>query len=118
MAIAAIVSAMVNVILNYVFIPMLGYIAAAYTTLISYLVLASLDYFYMLRICKQHDIDKNLYSIKWLIALFIVFAALAFTAMCLYNYPIIRYAIILCVFVCMFVFKNKLIELFDMIKRT
>lgn len=118
LAIAAIVSAMVNVILNYVFIPMLGYIVAAYTTLISYLVLASLDYFYMLRICKQHDIDKNLYSIKGLIAVFIVFAALAFTAMCLYNYPIIRYAIILCVFVCMFVFKNKLIELFDMIKRT
>ena len=82
------------------------------------MVLVSLDYFYMLIICKQHDIDKNLYSIKGLIAVFIVFAALAFTAMSLYDYPIIRYAIILFVFVCMFVFKNKLIELFNVIKRT
>lgn len=117
LAIAAIVSAIVNVILNYIFIPRFGFIAAAYTTLISYLLLAGLDYFYMIRICKKENIDENLYSIKGLIAVFVVFAVLAFTAMSLYNYPIIRYTIILCVFLLMFMFRNRLIELFKTIKR-
>ena len=104
-------------ILNYIFIPRFGFIAAAYTTLISYLLLAGLDYFYMIRICKKENIDENLYSIKGLIAVFVVFAVLAVTAMSLYNYPIIRYTIILCVFLLMFMFRNRLIELFKTIKR-
>ena len=39
MAVASIVAAVVNFVLNYFFIPRYGYIAAAYTTYISYLVL-------------------------------------------------------------------------------
>lgn len=117
LAVAAILSAVVNIILNYIFIPRFGFVAAAYTTLISYFVLAGIDYIYMLKICKEHDIDKNIYSIKALIAVFVVFAALGFTAMSLYDYPVIRYVIIAVVFILMFIFRKKLIALYKGLKK-
>lgn len=117
LAIAAIVSAAVNVILNAVFIPVFGFVAAAYTTLASYFILASVDYLYMLRICKQHDIDKNLYSIKGLIGVFIIFAGLGFLAMSLYNLPLIRYSIIAVVFGFLIMYRTRLMEIYKNLKK-
>ncbi|MFR8120523.1 MAG: polysaccharide biosynthesis C-terminal domain-containing protein [Waltera sp.] len=53
LTLAAIFSAIINVILNAIFIPKFGFVAAAYTTLASYLILAILDYVYMRVICKK-----------------------------------------------------------------
>lgn len=117
LAIAAIVSAIVNVALNAIFIPVFGFVAAAYTTLASYFILASVDYWYMLRICKQHDIDKNLYSIKGLIGVFLAFAGLGLLAMSLYNWPVIRYSIIAIVFVVLILHRKKLITIYRNLKR-
>lgn len=117
LAIGAIVSAVINIILNYIFIPRFGFVVAGYTTLISYLLLALIDYLYMLKICREHDIDKNLYNIKGLILVFIVFAGLGFTAMSLYEYPLVRYLIITIVFILMIIFRKKLFELYKVMKR-
>lgn len=114
---AAIVSAIANVILNYIFIPRFGFIAAAYTTLASYILLASIDYLYMLEICKSHGIDKNVYNIKGLIVIFFVFMGLGFSAMSLYNYSIVRYSLVAFSFALMFVFRNKLIALYKILRR-
>ena len=43
-----------NIVLNYIFIPKIGYGAAAYTTLISYIVVALCHYFATLRIIKRN----------------------------------------------------------------
>ena len=43
-----------NIVLNYIFIPKMGYGAAAYTTLISYIVVALCHYFATLRIIKRN----------------------------------------------------------------
>jgi O-antigen/teichoic acid export membrane protein len=43
-----------NIVLNYIFIPKVGYGAAAYTTLISYIVVALCHYFATLRIIKRN----------------------------------------------------------------
>lgn len=109
---AAIFSAIINVILNAVFIPKFGFIAAAYTTLVSYFILAGIDYIYMRIICKKNNIESNLYDINRLLLLFVIFAFVGFFAMSLYNYPIVRYAIIIVVFIIIFIFRERLIELF------
>lgn len=80
------VAAVVNVVLNFILIPRYGYVAAAYTTLIGYLILFAVHY----------TIDriigyKNVYNDK------VVFFALAFfliqqpVLLYLYRHMIIRY---------------------------
>ena len=117
LTLAAIFSAIVNVILNAIFIPKFGFVAAAYTTLASYLILAVLDYVYMRVICKKKNVDSNLYNIKGLVLLFVVFGFIGFLAMSLYNYPIIRYSIITVVFIIMFIFREKLMKLFKSVQK-
>ena len=117
LAFAAIISALINVVLNYIFIPKFGFIAAAYTTLISYLLLAFIDYLFMIRICKCHNLDKNIYNINGLIFIFLIFTCLGFMAMFLYNHPFIRYTIIITVFIFIFIFRSKIIRLFEIVKR-
>lgn len=89
MAIASVVAAAVNYVLNYFFIPRIGYLAAAYTTLIGYFCLLAIHMFVVYRLGL-----KDVYSYK-LIAL-IVLAGSAFTVLItlLYSYNIIRYIFI------------------------
>lgn len=117
LAVAAVIAAVINILLNYLFIPMFGFIAAAYTTLASYLVLAFMDYFYMVKVCRDHNIDKNLYNIKGLVLVFLVFSGLGFLAMGLYEYPLIRYLIILIVFILMILFRNRLSQIYKIVRR-
>ncbi len=49
----AIASAMINVVLNYICIPQFGYLAAAYTTLVSYCFYSVSHYVYMRRVVKK-----------------------------------------------------------------
>lgn len=117
LAVATIFSAIINVVLNYFFIPIYGFVAAAYTTLASYLILATMDYFYMLILCKKHNIDSKIYNIKWLIVLLLIFGGISALAMSLYYLPLVRYGIILIVFVLLFANKKRLINLYGMLKR-
>ena len=116
LAIAAVASAGVNIILNYFFIPKYGFVAAGYTTLISYAFLAWIDYLYMLKICKKHDIDKKVYSIKGLIGVFGIFSAVGFLVMSLYRLPIVRYSIILGVFLILYIFRKKIMKNLNLLK--
>ena len=52
MAMASAIAALVNYILNYVFIPIYGYIAAAYTTYVGYLILLIIHMGYVKKIGK------------------------------------------------------------------
>ena len=56
-AVSSIFAAIVNYILNYVFIPRFGYIAAAYTTFASYLLLMLFHY-----VAVNHVIGERVYS--------------------------------------------------------
>lgn len=69
--IASVVSAIVNVVLNYICIKKFGYIAAGYTTLIANVLLVSMHYYNMRKIepCKIFDSRFILCSIIGLSAL-------------------------------------------------
>ena len=51
--IASITGAVLNVMLNYIFIKIYGYYAAAYTTLICYIIYSVSHYIFMTKICKD-----------------------------------------------------------------
>ena len=86
-----------NVLLNYIGIKMFGYIAAAYTTLICYVLFALGHYIYTMRCLRKADKNANLFQSNRLIILsagVIIFGLLiSFT----YDQILLRYGIILCV---------------------
>ena len=86
----SVLTSIINIVLNFVFIKQFGYIAAAYTTLISYLILLILHYIGMRIVDK-----RNFYDIKTLfitsILLFIIALIYVFTN----NNFILRYSILI-----------------------
>lgn len=89
MAIATGVTATLNVLLNYLFIPLVGYIAAAYTTLACYIVLYAIHYFLYLRLRIGHIYDDRFI---FLLSIFMIITS--FFIQFLYKKTIIRYSIL------------------------
>lgn len=62
-AFASVLCAICNIILNLIFIPLYGFSAAAYTTLISYLFFSLLHYCFYRKTCKQELANIKIYNI-------------------------------------------------------
>ncbi len=81
--------AIVNIVLNYIFIPKYGYMAAAVTTLVGYIIVAACHYLVGYKILK-----KNIYDIKMILAYLAILGLGAVLATFLYGVnPIIRYVV-------------------------
>lgn len=63
-AIATSVAALINIIGNAFFIPIYGYKAAAYTTLVSYVVLTVMHYFFLTFLFKKNIYELNMFIIS------------------------------------------------------
>lgn len=109
-AVATCVGAVLNIILNYIFIPMCGYVAAGYTTLFCYIVYSLCHYLFMCRICRKELDAKSPFNGKLLLAISIGFVGFGFAIMITYNYPLIRYGIILAMLAVLFIFRKRLIR--------
>lgn len=91
--VASVITAILNIVLNRIFITFYGYIAAGYTTLICYVIYAMAQYFFMLHICKCKNIP-NPYNggIMWVIAL--CFIVLSIFSEILYKTVLIRFIVL------------------------
>lgn len=84
-AIGTIIAAVINLILNIIFIPKFGFIAAAFTTLFTYFVLMNIHHF-----ITRVFLKTNFYAHKFLYLCFFATTGIAAIFMCLYDYLIIR----------------------------
>lgn len=92
----AVIVAILNVILNYIFIPIFGYMIAAYTTLISYVMWAILQSYWCKKICYMNNIKSNtLFDDKSLFAIAVITIMLCLFGTLLYNRTPLRYIFIL-----------------------
>lgn len=89
--IATIVSAVINLALNYICIPRYGYMAAAYTTLVCYICYAAGHYFIMRFLCRTHYHTQRVFHPGKLILASILVSAGAFGVIHLYAYPWLRW---------------------------
>lgn len=103
-------SAVLNIILNALLIPPFGFVAAGYTTLVSYIVFAAANYFTMKVVLNRRGLNSNIYDLRALILICIVFIALSFTATILYSLPIVRYMIVAVVLLALLIKRNALIR--------
>lgn len=95
MSCATIIAAALNVVLNYWAIPIFGYIACAYTTLLCYMVYGFAHYLFMNRI-KTHDGvvgEHHIYNLKNICIVYGAVILLCVIQMGLYNTVIARYAL-------------------------
>ena len=110
MAVISVIAAIINIGLNIWFLPGYGYMAAAYTTLISYICLMLMHYITICRIGY-----KDLYDIKFILLTLIVFGIFVFTMVIFYEMFLVRiFILIICIFIFLSVcikYRNKIILL-------
>jgi len=114
---ASCITAILNIILNIIFMPIFGFVAAGYTTLVCYIVLAVMHYIFMMKVCKNEGVAENIYDIKYMIILGVVIAVISLVFMMLYEVEILRYIIILSMIVVLIWKRNFLIQLVKSIKQ-
>lgn len=104
--IASISTGILNIGLNYIFIPIFGYIAAGYTTLICYLLQAIMDYaisYYFLR--------TNVYNMRYLTLISIIVVILSLSVLYVYQlHYLVRYSMILLILVVVYIKKKEIIS--------
>lgn len=102
--VASVVAASINVVLNYLFIPEYGYIAAAYTTLFSYILLALMHY---LNLCRVQEV--KIYDLSFFAKISLVVVIFSLMTNLLYIYIVIRYSVIIVLIVVFAVFNERII---------
>ena len=91
---SSIIAAIVNLILNYICIKTFGYMAAAYTTLIAYIVLAGTQAMFARKITFKKTGRKSIYNDNAVFIMAILTIIAALFGLFLYHYTWLRYTII------------------------
>lgn len=111
-AFASMSAAVANIVLNYIFINLYGYIAAGYTTLISYILYALGHYFFMKKVCKKHANGFEYYDIKNIFKISMVFVIISLMIIPLYKFVVIRYVLISLILIICVLKRKQILKLF------
>lgn len=109
-------AAFLNFILNYILIPIYGFVAAGYTTLASYIVFALSNYYTIRLIFKKKKLADELYNYKGLLLIFVGFIVSGFLGVALYGYLIFRVAITIIVLALLIVFRSEFLNTLKQIR--
>lgn len=91
---ASIIGAILNVVLNGIFIQWFGYRAAGYTTLVCYIIYDIGHYFFMKKVCDECCDGIRPYSTNKILAITFAFLLSGFALLCTYKHFLLRYSII------------------------
>lgn len=108
-SVATFIGAGLNVLLNFIFIRLFGYVAAGYTTLVCYFAFAVAHYCFMRIICRNEINGAKIYDLKILTAISLAVTAAGFIIMLTYNHIYLRYGILLIALI-VIVLKRKAIK--------
>lgn len=103
-------SAVINILLNFIFISLLGYQAAGYTTMICYAILTIGHVIYTNNIVKKEK-QQQICSNKYIIGLVILMFVIVIISDLLYKFALIRYLCVLIIFLIICIKRNKIKEL-------
>lgn len=107
--IASVIGALANIGLNYVFIKLYGYVAAAYTTLSCYIFFDFLHYYFMRKVCKDYLNSVKVYDMRIITGISIVFTVLGFAYLTTYKSTFARYGLTI-VLIILAVVKRQFIK--------
>lgn len=115
-AVASVVAAVLNIILNYLFIPIFGYIVAGYTTLVSYFFTMILHYIFMRHTLNKMKVSDQYFDYRMIMLLSIILIVFSTIALFLYRYTVIRLAVAVVCTIVIFIERKKFMMLFAMLK--
>lgn len=102
----SVTAAILNIVLNLIFIPIYGYIAAGYTTMVGYLGLCFIHYYFMKKIEKN-----EIYDMKYIIGISSLLTFVSFVSLTLYELLIVRYMVICFIITGIYFFRKYLINI-------
>lgn len=105
--IASISCAILNIVLNYFFISIYGYKAAAYTTLVCYFSFCFLHYLFFRKACKKY-VGQEIYDIKSLALISAALISAAFIISLISKLYILKYSILAIALVILIWQRNKI----------
>lgn len=115
-SIATTVGAVVNVLLNYLLIPLFGFVVAGYTTLVCYMLFAVMHYVFMRKVCKEKIDGVKVFDIRFILLLSVTVIALTFGVLLLYRTQMLRYLLIACILFFCIIKHQSLVKIFWEVK--
>lgn len=116
-SIASILSTILNVILNWMFIPRYGYLIAGYTTMFSYMAMSIMHFVFLKKVSKRHIEINVLFDYKFILIVSILVILFGFITIKLYNFTILRYVLIFALIVGLYLKRSLFINLIKSIKK-
>ncbi|AVK60720.1 hypothetical protein C5Z25_02700 [Lactobacillus sp. CBA3605] len=110
--IASLIGAVLNVVLNFLLIPVFGYYVAGYVTLICYIAYAIFHYVFMNIICRE-KLGEQPYDTKKLLVLTAVFLLVGFLFLISYTNRMLRYGLILAILLIGILKRNQIESIFN-----
>lgn len=116
---ASICCALINIILNYICIPKFGYIAAGYTTLVSYIALSLMHYLNYKKLMKmmQRKNSESLYDITMIMVFGILLIFIMALMATIYKYILLRYAIIIAIVLTLLINWKKIHNIIKVVNK-
>lgn len=107
-AVISVVCSLANLVLNAIFIPRYGYLAAGWTTVVCYILLALLHAVLMRRACRLHQTPEPIFREKLLAGISLAVFGLSFVMLGLYPLGYFRYAALAAALAVLFCFRRRL----------
>ena len=105
-------AAVANLVLNWIYIPKFGYVAAAYTTLVSYILFAFCNCLAMKKLLRTKGIADDAYDYRNLVLLFLAFCVTSFLGSWLYPHLMVRIIISALVLVVVWIKRQYFIDIY------
>lgn len=112
---ASVITAIVNIVLNYICIKNFGYLAAGFTTLFCYSFYAFAHYIFSSFVMKKHT-GQKLYNNTIILITSILLILLCFLLMLLYKFVIVRYVLFAILFLSIILFSKKIANMINIIR--
>ena len=106
-----------NIALNYLLIPKFGYVAAAYTTLICYMVMAGFHMLYSRKIAGVELQNGSIFPWKIFVLLSVVILIITGVVNAIYPYVVVRYILIIGMCVSVLLYRKKIPEVIGLLKK-
>ncbi len=110
-------AAVLNVALNYIAVSMFGYVAAAYTTLICYILLTVTHYIAYRMICSRNDIHFEIYDMKYILLISTASLFIMAGMLFIYDYYIVRYSVLILISGIMVIKRKTIVDKLYEMKR-
>lgn len=106
--IPSILCAVLNLVLNYIFISLCGYQVAAYTTFFCYALFCVVHYFFYRKVCREVLNGKQLYDVKGILQISIGITVIGFVIMFINTVLWLKYTVIVLALLVAIYYRKKI----------